>query len=189
MPAPKNKPNAMSEPQGLVCVGQFSDSYGVRGDIRLKTFTETPAALKKFKVFFLGTELKPLNITFVKPIKSEFVVSVAGIETPEAAKALKGVKVFVSRDELAPLTGPDEYYHADLVGLAVKTKSGDRLGQVSGLHDFGAGEIIEIILDSPKKGVGKNLLVPFRGDVVGDINIEKGTMVIDPTGWLEEENK
>lgn len=180
-------PHASPEPKGWVCVGQFSDSYGVKGSIRLRPFTESPAALGKFKTLYLGPELKPLDITFEKSIKSELVVKVTGISTPEAAKALKGLKVFVSRDELTPLTGADEYYHADLVGLVVKTGGGTRLGQVSGLHNFGAGEIIEITLDSARKGVGKNLLVPFRGDVVGEIDLEKGTMVIDPAGWLEDE--
>ena len=189
MSAQKNMPNTLPNLKGLVCVGQFSDSYGVKGDIRLKTLTEKPETLKKFKTLFLGGEIKEICLTFLKSEKSGFVVSVSGIETPEAAKVLKGEKVYVSRDELTPLNAPDEYYHADLVGLDVKTKSGVRLGQVSGVHDFGAGEIIEIALKTPKKGLGNNLLVPFRGDVVSAINIEKGTMVIDPTGWLEEDGK
>lgn len=189
MPSVKDNRFSRQTPEGFVCVGQFSESHGVKGSIRLKTFTGVPAAVKKFKTFYIGPDLKAADLKAEASWKAGLVVKVSGVDTPEAAKALKGFMVYVPRDDLAPLTKPGEYYHADLVGLSVVTGKGEALGRVSGLHDFGAGEIVEIILDKPRKGVGKNLMLPFRESVVGDIDLKQGIMVVDPTGWLEEEQE
>ncbi|MCH8172711.1 MAG: 16S rRNA processing protein RimM [Proteobacteria bacterium] len=107
-----------------------------------------------------------------------------GVKTPEQAKSWKGQEVFINKEELKTLP-PGEYYHADLVNLSVLTMAGERIGNITGINNFGAGDVIEIELDKPQKGLRKTLLVPFRGEVIKDIDLTKRVLIIDPEGWLE----
>jgi len=169
--------------KGLLCVGRFSDPYGVKGDIRLKSFTGHPESLKHYKAYYSAPG-EALHFSFGKQLKDGFVVSLEGVTTPEEAKRWKGREVFIKREELKALA-PGEYYQADLVNLSVITVAGERIGNITGINNFGAGDVIEIKLDKLQKGVGKTLLVPFRGEVVKDIDLNKGVLIIDPEGWLE----
>lgn len=169
--------------KGPICVGRFSDPYGVKGGIRLKSFTERLENLRQYKTFFTKSG-EALHLSFVKQLKDGFVVSLEGVTTPEEAKSWKGREVFIKREELKALPA-GEYYQADLVNLSVITVAGGRIGNITGINNFGAGDVIEIELDKPQKGVGKTLLVPFRGEVVKDIDLNKGILVINPEGWLE----
>lgn len=169
--------------KGLTCVGRFSDPYGVKGGIRLKSFTARLETLKQYQAFFTKSgEILPLS--FGQQLKDGFVVTLEGVTTPEAAKSWKGQEVFINKEELKTLP-PGEYYHADLVNLSVITMAGGRIGNITGINNFGAGDVIEIELDKPQKGLGKTLLVPFRGDVIKDVDLTKGVLIIDPEGWLE----
>jgi len=176
MPSAKEK--------GLICVGRLSDPQGVRGGIRLQSFTERPETIKEFRAFFTR-EGETLYPSFGQQLKDGYVIMLEGVANPEEAKKWKGRELFVKRAELkAP--GVGEYYHADLIDLSVKTTDGKRLGKVTGINNFGAGDVIEIALKVARKGVGKTLVVPFRAEVVKDVNLGAGTMLIDTEGWLED---
>jgi len=167
---------------GLICVGRISDPHGVRGGIRLQSFTERPEALKDFRAYF-REDGEALKLSFGKPLKDGYVITLAGVTTPEEAKKWKGCEVFIKRQELkAP--GEGEYYHADLINMGVVTLAGERLGNVTGVNNFGAGDVIEISLDTSRKGVGKTLVIPFRGEVIKEVDLDRGVVIIDPEGWL-----
>ena len=173
--------------ENWVCIGQFSDPFGVKGEVRLKVFTQMPEGIQAYQNLFLGPEYTPVKVTPGRQLKDGVLAKVEGFETPEAAKGLKGRKLFVRHEHLLPLQ-EGEFYHADLVGLVVKAKNGNVLGRLTAIHDFGAGTVIEITLVKPAKGVGQALMLPFRGEVVLDIGLEAGEIIVDADGWLEEEN-
>lgn len=171
-------------PKGYVTVGRFSDPYGVTGGIRLKALTEAPSNLKRYKAFFSAPG-ETCKVSFGKALKDGFVVEIEGVESPEAAKAWKGKNLLVARDDL-PKADDNQFYYADLEGLTVVTAEGKTLGLVTAVGNFGAGDLIEVALDKPRKGVGKTLMLPFRNGVVLEVELEKRTITVDADGWLED---
>jgi 16S rRNA processing protein RimM len=167
-----------------VCVGQFAGPHGLKGAIRLKSFTEEPGNIKGFKSFFLEGDYTPLAPKFSGPAKGGFIVTLKGVSNPEAALPFKGKKVFVQREDLKPAE-EGEFYLADLEGLNVKTKAGEGLGKTAKVYDFGAGPILEIDLNEPLKGYGKTLMIPLKGNAVTDIKLADGYLTIDLETWLE----
>jgi len=162
-----------------VCVASFSSAHGVSGAIRLKSFTENPDDVAGFDVLENEDATKRYEFDVVSHTgKGELIVKVAGVQTREGAEALKGERLYVSRTEL-PEAGDEEFYHADLIGLMVKTASGKTLGTVRAVFDFGAGDMLEIL---PKEGA--LIMVPFTKAVVPIVDIEKGRVVVDPPEGL-----
>lgn len=168
-----------------VCVAAFSSAHGVSGAMRLKSFTENPDDVAAFTILQSEDASKTYEINVVSHTgKGELIVKVAGVETREAAEMLKGERLFVSRNEL-PEAGEEEFYHADLIGLTVKTVNGKTLGTVRAVFDFGAGDMLEIL---PKEGA--LIMVPFTKAIVPIVDIEKGRLVVDPPeGLLPDEKK
>lgn len=169
-----------------VCVGQFAGPHGLKGGIRLKSYTEEPENIKGFKTFYLEGDFSPISPRFSGPAKGGFIVTLEGVSTPEDAAAFKGKKVFIQKGHLKP-AGKDEFYLADLEGLIVKAETGETLGRAAKVYDFGAGPILEIDLDKPLKGFGKTLMIPLRGNAVSDIKLADGYLTIDLETWLEGE--
>lgn len=167
-----------------VCVAAFSSAHGVRGALRLKSFTENPDDVAAFTTLLSEDASKTYHIEVVSHTgKGELIVKVAGVDTREAAEMLKGERLYVSRAEL-PEAGDEEFYHADLIGLTVKTASGKTVGTVRAVFDFGAGDMLEIL---PKEGA--LIMVPFTKAIVPIVDIEKGRIIVDPPEGLLPEGK
>jgi 16S rRNA processing protein RimM len=161
-----------------VCVGQIGAPHGVRGEVRLRSFTAEPEAIAAYGP--LETEDGHiLEIESLRPAKDHFVAALAGIGDRDAAEKLANVKLYVPRERLPALAETDEFYHADLIGLAVVNKAGEPLGSVLAIHNFGAGDLIEVRLDD-----GKTELVPFDAMHVPLVEIAAGRIVIDPPQGL-----
>ena len=120
----------------------------------------------------------------MRPAKDHFVARLSGISDRDAASALANTKLYVPRERLPETAEPDEFYHADLLGLAVVDRIGNRLGTVVGIHNFGAGDLIEV---RTEKG-GKTELVPFNAIHVPAIDIAAGKIVVDPPQGLFKAN-
>lgn len=177
-------------PQGqkdYICVGQFAGPHGLKGGIKLKSFTEETGNIKGFKTFYLEGDFAPIAPRFSGSTKGGFIITLDGVSSPEAAAAFKGKKIFITKQALKP-AGKDEFYLADLEGLDIKTGAGDKLGKAAKVYDFGAGPILEIALDEPLKGYGKTLMIPLKGNAVSDIKLADGYLVIDLETWLEGED-
>jgi 16S rRNA processing protein RimM len=158
-----------------VCLGQIGAAHGVRGEVRLRSFTADPAAIANYGP--LESEGgRVFEIKTLRPAKEHFVATLAGIVDRDAAERLVNVKLYVPRDRLPPPTEPDEFYHADLVGLAAVDSDGRKLGTVIAVHNFGAGDLIEV---RPDDG-NKTQLVPFDEANVPRIDLASGKIVIDP---------
>ena len=170
--------------QERVCVAAFSSAHGVSGAIRLKSYTENPDDVAQYGDLqsedgSLTYELEVVSHTG----KGELIVKVEGVSSRDEAELLKGERLYVSRTEL-PEAGDEEFYHADLIGLTVKTVSGKTLGTVRAVFDFGAGDMLEIL---PKEGT--IIMVPFTKAIVPIVDIEKGRIVVDPPEGLITEKK
>ena len=166
-----------------VCLGQIGAAHGVRGEVRLRSFTSDPAAIADYGP--LETEDgRVFEIETLRPAKDHFVVRLSGIRDRDAASALANTKLYVPRERLPETAEPDEFYHADLVGLAVIDRAGTKLGTVVAIHNFGAGDLIEVRADTG----GNTELVPFATTHVPAVDIAAGKIVVDPPQGLFKAN-
>jgi 16S rRNA processing protein RimM len=166
-----------------VCLGQIGAAHGVRGEVRLRSFTSDPAAITAYGP--LETEDgRVLEIEKLRPAKDHFVARLSGIRDRDAASALTNAKLYVPRERLPRTEDPDEFYHADLIGLSAVDRAGKTLGAVVAIHNFGAGDLIEV---RPPTG-GDTELVPFDTVHVPEVDIASGKIVIDPPDGLFKAN-
>jgi 16S rRNA processing protein RimM len=157
-----------------VLVGRFGAPHGVRGEIRLQSFTQDPAAIATYGPLLAGS--RAFSLASLRPLKDNlFVARVVGIETREAAEALTHVGLHIPRAALPP-PDDDEFYLADLIGLAAVDASGAPLGTVIAVPNYGAGDILEI---APLAG-GETLLFPFTKAVVPTLDVAARRLTIVP---------
>jgi len=158
-----------------VCLGQIGAPHGVRGEVRLRSFTAEPEALTHYGP--LETEDgRVVEIVSLRPAKDHFVAVLSGVGDRDAAERLANVRLYVPRERLPAIADADEFYHADLIGLAVVDRAGAPIGSVMAIHNFGAGDLIEIRIDAD----GKTEMVPFDADHVPAVDVAAGRIVIDP---------
>src|SRR3954467_1682474 len=151
-----------------ICVARIGAAHGVRGAVKLWTFTEDPLAIKRYGPLASKDGARSFEVTHVREAKGHLVAMLKGVATREDAERLNGVELYVAREKL-PATEADEYYHADLIGLAAVNAAGEPIGSVVGIHNFGAGDIIEIAPSS-----GPTLLLPFTNTIVPTVDIAGG---------------
>jgi 16S rRNA processing protein RimM len=155
-----------------ICVGAFAGSFGVSGEVRLKSFCAEPEAIASYGPLFTE-DGRSFTIKLTRPVAGGLGARATGVTTKEQADALKGVSLFADRDRL-PKLPDDEYYHSDLIGLEVRDTGGKLLGRVSAVHNHGAGDLLEIT------GSGKQpLLLPFTLAVVPTVDLAAGRLVVD----------
>jgi 16S rRNA processing protein RimM len=156
----------------LLAVGRVAGAFGVRGEVRIAAFTEEPLALSRFRELKRQDGSPALVITTAREAKGGLICRCEGVETKEQADALRGLRLFVPRDAL-PEPEEDEFYLADLIGLAVVDPAGAPVGKVKSVQDFGAGDILEII---PDEG-GATWYLPFTREAVPEVKIAEGRIV------------
>ena len=181
---PADRARSDAGPTGVV-MGRFGAPHGVNGDIRLKSHTSDPTAILDYTPLD-GSDGRPYRLTAVRPAAGSaadmLVVRVKGIDDRNAAEAINGIDLSVSRGRL-PDPELDDFYHADLIGLAAETVDGTAVGTVTAIHNHGAGDLLEVEQDT-----GPPVLVPFTRTVVPVVNIDSGRVVIDPPpGLLDTE--
>jgi len=157
----------------LVLVGRFGAPQGVRGEIRIKSYTADPLAIGDYGPLSDETGAKKFEIERLRPLKEDMVVAkVKGLSDRDAAGALTGVSLFVAREKLPP-PDEDEFYIADLVGLSAVTPDGETIGTVKNVLNFGAGDILEIAPAS-----GETLMLPFTKEIAPSIDFSGGKIVV-----------
>ena len=165
-----------------ICVARIGAPHGVRGAVKLWTFTEDPLAVRHYGPLLTRDGARQFEVTHVREAKGHLVATLKGIATREEAERLNGVELYVARERL-PDTSEDEYYHADLIGLAAVNAAGEPLGRVIAIHNFGAGDIIEV---APSDGA--TMLLPFTNAVVPTVDLEGGRVVIELPDEIEGED-
>lgn len=165
----------------MVCLGVITAPHGVRGQVRIHTFTETPEAVAAYGPV-TDDAGRVWRLRLRGPCKGGVVAAIEGIGERDAAERLKGQKLHVAR---AALPEPEEetYYYSDLIGLEVRAQDGTRLGEVVAVHDFGAGDLIEIRLDSRR-----TVLLPFTAAAVPEVDVDAGHIVVAPAPELDGED-
>lgn len=163
-------------PADPVRVGVITGVRGIKGEVRIKSFTEVPEDVAAYGPVFDKTGAKRFELRVLGVQKGLVLARIKGVEDRNAAEALKRTELFVDRDQLPP-PDEDEFYHADLEGLRAVTVKGDGLGRVRGVFEFGAGPVLE--LDG-------GLMVPFTKAAVPVIDFEAGSVTIDPPEGLLE---
>jgi 16S rRNA processing protein RimM len=165
-----------------VCVARIGAAHGVRGAVRLWTFTEDPFAVTRYGPLSTKDGARHFEVTQVREARDHLVAMLKGVTTREEAERLNGLELYVAREKL-PATGNDEYYHADLIGLAAVTSTNEPLGEVIAIHNFGAGDIIEIA-----PAAGASIMLPFSNAVVPTVDLASGRVVIELPEDIEGDN-
>jgi 16S rRNA processing protein RimM len=166
-----------------ICIARIGAAHGVRGAVRLWTFTEDPLAVKHYGPLATKDGTRQFEVTHAREAGGHLVATLKGVATREDAERLNGVELYIARDKL-PATDEDEYYHADLIGLAAVTTANEPLGRVMAIHNFGAGDIIEI---APPHGA--TMLLPFTNAVVPSVDLAGGFVVIELLKEIEGDDE
>jgi 16S rRNA processing protein RimM len=169
--------------EGRILVGRFGAPHGVRGGLRLQSFTDVPKAIGSYGPLTDASGVRRFSIKGLRHLKDNvFVVALTGIEDRVAAASLTNLELFLKRDSL-PTIAEDEFYLADLIGLSAMANSGENIGRVVNILNFGGGDILEI---APPDG-GETLLLPFTQDVVPDVDLKGGRVMVAPPVEIEAE--
>lgn len=172
-----------AEERKRVCLGRASGARGLKGEIRIRTFTEDPLSFGAYGALEDKAGSRTFEIESVAPAKDGVIARIKDITSREAAEALNGTEFYVDRDRLPEAQDDGEYYHADLVGLVAVSADGAAIGQIVAVQNFGAGDLLEV---RPATG-GKTVLVPFTQNIVPDIDLEGGwLLMIPPEGLFDE---
>ncbi len=165
-----------------ICVARIGAAHGVRGAVKLWTFTEDPLAVKAYGPLVTKDGARQFEVTSAREAKGHLVATLKGVATREEAERLNGIELYVAREKL-PDTDEDEYYHADLIGLAAVNAANEPVGRVIAIHNFGAGDLIEIAPPS-----GPTMLLPFTNTVVPTVDVAGGRVVIEMPDEIEGDN-
>lgn len=171
----------MAADESLVLLGTIGAAHGVRGEVRIKTFTGDPLAIGDYGVL-TARDGRSFEIADVRPSKEVVVARIKGVATREAAEALNGTELLVPRDRLPPPEDEDEFLHADLLGCAVLGPDGSALGRVKSVENYGAGDLLDI--ETPDGG---SVLMPFTKEFAPRVDIAARTIHAEPPLGLFED--
>jgi 16S rRNA processing protein RimM len=164
-----------------ICLGQIGAPHGVRGEVRLHSFTANPTAIAAYGPLE-AEDGRVFKIESLRPAKHALVAKLSGVADRDAAERLTNTKLYVPRDRLPEPADADEFYHADLIGLRAVDSAGRECGTVVAVHNFGAGDLIEL----RRADGAQTELLPFDAATVPEVNVRGGTIVIDPSPLAKE---
>jgi len=163
-----------------VRVARIGAAHGIRGEVRLWPFTQDPMDVASYGELETEDGARRFVIETLRPAKDFLVARIAGVTDREAAEKLTNLELFVPRERLPDIEDDDTYYHADLIGLAAVTASGETIGTVTAIHNFGAGDIIEI---TPAQGA--TLMLTFTEAAVPTVDLQTRQIVVVPPPEIE----
>jgi 16S rRNA processing protein RimM len=171
-------------PRHRVLLGVVAAPHGVRGLVRIKSFTEDPMAVGAYGPLSDETGKKEYRVETLSAARGAVLARIEGVADRTAAEALRGLRLYVERSAL-PATGEQEWYEADLIGLAAVGRDGRDWGKVTAFHDFGAGLTMEVSGGPSTSSV----VLPFTDAAVPEIDVEGGKVVVDPPAGLLAANE
>lgn len=164
-----------------VCVGAIVGAQGIKGAVRIKSFTDCPADVGAYGPVEDESGQRRFKLKVTGESKGLVTASLEGVKDRDAAEALKGVRLYIPRSKLPDLD-EDEFLYSDLVGLEARAEGGEVMGTVRGVADFGAGEVIDIVLQA-----GGSLMVPFTKAAVPDVDVRGGWLTVVPPVYAPDE--
>lgn len=159
----------------LICVGAIAGAYGVRGELRVKSYCAVPEDIENYSPLWSEDRSRQFHLAILRPIKNGFAARIPEVTTKEEADALRGVALFAERDHL-PSLPDDEFYHADLIGLQVYDTGGVLLGTVKTVQNHGADDLLELQF----QGSSATTFLPFTKAAVPTVDLSAGRIVADP---------
>ena len=166
-----------------VCVGVVTGPHGVQGAVRIKSFTEAPEDVARYGPLADETGVRRFELRLVGAGKGVVIARLSGVADRNQAEALRGLRLYLPRSAL-PQPDAEEFYHADLIGLEAVLGDGTPLGRVRAIHDFGAGDTLELARPGAPP-----VMVPFTRAVVPNVELAAGRLVLDPPPGLLDENE
>lgn len=162
----------------MICVAAIAGAFGVKGEVKLKAFTQNAMDCVSYGPLLSADGEIVLTVISARAVKDALSVRAEEVKTREEAEGLKSMKVYVPRNAL-PETDEDDFYYVDLIGLEVKSTSGQRLGSIIGVHEFGAGDMLEI---KPPKSAEKqaSYFHPFTKAAVPKVDLKAGRIIVVP---------
>ena len=173
----------MTDAAKRVCLGVVTGPHGVQGAVRIKSFTEAAEDVARYGPLADETGGRRFELRLIGAGKGVVIARLAGVEDRNQAEALRGLRLYLPRSAL-PQTDADEYYHADLLGLEAVLGDGTPVGRVRAIHDFGAGDTLELARPGAPP-----IMVPFTRAIVPIVEPAAGRLVLDPPPGLLDENK
>ncbi len=170
------------ETNGKICLGAIAGAHGVKGEVKIKTFTQNAEDIAAYGPLESETGDAAFSILNFRPDKIGVVAKIEGLEDREAAQRLKGTRLYVKREAL-PQIEEDTWYHADLVGLKVRAKDDKEIGVVIGVYDFGAGDMVEVDVGPDEE----SMFIPFTRAAVPIVDIDQGFIVAVPIEIIADE--
>ena len=173
----------MPKPENPIQMAVIGAAHGIKGELRVKTFTGDPLALGAYGPLY-AKDGRAFEVLGIRPAKDVAVVRFKGVSDRSTAEALTGTELFVDRSALPDDGDEDDFYHADLVGLSVRDDTG-AIGKVVAVQNFGGGDILDLML-----GARKGVLIPFSKAAVPEVSVAGGYIRVDPVaaGLVEEED-
>jgi len=166
---------AGDKPSSRVLLGRIAGAHGIRGEVLIKSFAAAPEDIGAYGPLSTEDGARAFEIVSARATNKGVVARLNGVADRNAAEALRGIALYVERDRLPPASD-DEYYHADLIGMTAVTRDGAALGEVVAVHNFGAGDLIEIRL----AGKTKTELYPFTDAVVPEVDVAARRVTVVP---------
>lgn len=165
---------------GRVLLGVVAAPHGVRGLVRIRSFTEDPMAVASYGELSDEAGETWYRVEALSTVKGAVLARIEGVADRTAAEAIRGLRLYVERERL-PATGEREWYEADLIGLPAVGTDGRNWGKVLAFHDFGAGRTMEISGGTASR---QSVMLPFTDEAVPEVDVESGKVVVDPPAGL-----
>ena len=162
-----------------ICVGAIAGSFGVKGEVRVKSFCAEPEDIASYGPLSSEDGKTSWEIKLTRPVKNGFAARLKGVINKETADGLRGTRLYAPRERLPDLPD-DEFYHTDLIGLEVLDTGGTKLGNIKAVLNHGASDLLEIA----GKGLKQPVLLPFTVAAVPTVDIAKGRIIADPPEGL-----
>ena len=166
--------------KGRVLLGVVASPHGVRGLVRIRSFTEDPMAIASYGELSDETGSRRYRVEALSTVKGAVLARIEGVADRNAAEAIRGLRLYVERERL-PATGEREWYEADLIGLAAFDREGRNWGKVMAFHDFGAGRTMEVSGGTASR---QSVMLRFTDEAVPEVDVEGGKVLVDPPAGL-----
>ncbi|NBN80200.1 ribosome maturation factor RimM [Microvirga tunisiensis] len=168
-------------PQDKILMAVVGAAHGIRGEVRVKPYGDDPLSFTDYGPLETADGTRRLTVATARVQKTVVITKFKGINDRNAAEALNGLELYVPRDRL-PEPDEDEFYHTDLIGLTAVTDSGEPLGRVVTVQNFGAGDLLEI-----RPSSGKSYFLPFTQAFVPSVDLDGGTVTcVLPPDYLSD---
>ena len=160
-----------------ILLGRIAEAHGIRGEVLVHSFAANPADIAAYGDLTDKSGARSFRLKVLRATAKGVVCRIDGVSDRNAAEALRGTELHVSRDKL-PAPSEDEFYHSDLIGLAAVAPGGEVLGRIIAVENFGAGDILEIALESNGKATGRTEMVPFADAFVPTVDVPGRRVIV-----------